>query len=88
MLKAICISRQDVKGVVEEIMNKRFFTRKQKLALFWEVDGKCSECHKPLGDGWQAHHVEEWHKGGATDVLNGKALCQDCHRKLGGKNAF
>lgn len=59
----------------------RFFSRKQKVALFLAARGKCRECGDPLEAGWHADHRLAWSKGGATEVQNGQALCVGCNLK-------
>lgn len=64
---------------------QRYFSHAQRLALYQAADGKCEECGKPLDGTWEADHVHPASKNGATDVLNGQALCRDCNRKKGAK---
>lgn len=65
--------------------DKRRFSRSERLAIFAAADGKCQLCGKSLGSNFHADHVKPYSKNGATDVLNGQALCDDCNRKKGAK---
>lgn len=66
-------------------MKRRFFNRSEKAALYIAADGKCSSCGVDLGLGWHADHVIPHSKGGATDLLNGSALCAACNLRKGSK---
>lgn len=57
---------------------RRFFNRSERVALFLAADGRCENCGIPLEPGWHADHVQPWSRGGATDVVNGQALCPAC----------
>jgi len=61
----------------------RFFSSDQKMALRIHAGGRCQMCGKPLGEHWHADHIKPFSKGGATDVLNGQALCPECNLKKG-----
>ncbi len=57
----------------------RLFTRRQRRALAAR-DGGCRfpGCERPPS--WtEAHHLEEWSRGGATDLSNGILLCRHHH---------
>lgn len=58
----------------------RRFGSQQKAALYSRANGRCESCQAFLEPGWEAHHIQEYSTGGATDVLNGQALCQSCHQ--------
>lgn len=78
-------------GVIPEVMGgssvvldqgrrKRSFTFEQKLALV-ERDGGCAMCGAPPS--WcDAHHIQHWSRGGATDMANGVLLCVRCHHDV------
>ena len=56
------------------------FTFAQKLALA-ERDGGCAMCGAPPS--WcDAHHIQHWARGGATDMANGVLLCVRCHHDI------
>lgn len=59
--------------------NHRKFSDRQRIALFVAADGHCSSCGVALSRGWHADHIEPYSRGGATDVLNGQALCPRCN---------
>ena len=69
---------------MEEWMERRLFSGKEKTALYFRANGKCSKCGKELQKGWHADHVQPYSKGGETDVLNGQALCAECNLHKGG----
>jgi superfamily II DNA or RNA helicase len=64
---------------------RRFFNRTEKAALYMAADGKCGRCGNPLQNGWHADHVTPFALNGATDVVNGQALCPKCNLKKGKK---
>src|SRR5699024_1280475 len=49
------------------------------------ADGKCTSCGTELRPDWHADHVTPHSKGGATDLLNGSALCAACNLSKGSK---
>ena len=58
----------------------RYFTPAQRVALGQRDDG-CAKCHAPLT--WcDAHHIDWWKFGGASDLLNGVMLCVGCHHRI------
>jgi superfamily II DNA or RNA helicase len=69
------------------IMNedRRHFSGRERVALYLVQDGRCALCGVELESGWHADHVTPWSHGGATDVLNGQALCAPCNLKKGNK---
>jgi len=69
-------------------MERRAFSGREKMALKIIADGKCEICGKELPEGWHADHVEPYSKGGATDVINGQALCPACNLKKGATGMF
>ena len=65
-------------------MNRRF--RKFERFALWVVDGeKCAECGADLEPGWHADHVQPFSRGGATDVINGRATCPICNQQKGAR---
>lgn len=63
----------------------RAFTWRQKRALFQIAAGRCEQCGAPLAVGWHGDHVQPFSAGGATDVINGQALCPTCNLRKGAK---
>lgn len=61
----------------------RFFSSKQRVALYLLNGGNCAQCGKSLDPGWHADHIQPHIKGGVTDVLNGQALCPSCNLRKG-----
>lgn len=60
----------------------RWFTRGQKRAI-WLRDQGCTFPGCTMPPQWcDAHHVDWWSRGGATDVTNGALLCQRHHTKV------
>jgi superfamily II DNA or RNA helicase len=64
---------------------RRFFTGSERAALYLAADGKCTSCGIRLEPGWHADHVQPWSAHGATDVINGQALCPSCNLTKGVK---
>lgn len=64
-------------------MARRFSVR-QRVALWLASGGRCVRCGAALVPGWHADHVHPYSRGGATDVLNGQALCPSCNLIKGG----
>lgn len=64
-------------------MERRRFRKAERSAIYRADGGRCSKCGSELGLGWHADHVAPWSKGGATDVINGQALCATCNLKKG-----
>ena len=62
--------------------SERLFTDSQVVALAIR-DGGCIWPHCTAPPSWcDAHHVDFWRNGGATDVANGALLCPAHHRLL------
>ena len=64
---------------------KRFFNKKQRLALAKDSNWKCSICNTTLSNNFHADHIIPFSLGGATDVSNGQALCGSCNLKKGNR---
>jgi superfamily II DNA or RNA helicase len=64
---------------------RRFFSDRERVALYLAADGRCEECGAELVSGWHADHVEPHVAGGPTDVVNGQALCPSCNLKKGAR---
>lgn len=62
---------------------RRFFSGRERVALYLAADGRCSRCGGLLQPGWHADHVYPHAVGGPTDVINGQALCPPCNAKKG-----
>ena len=74
--------RFEGKQVVDVGRAKRLFNRRQRRALAAR-DGGCRfpGCGRPPS--WtEAHHINEWSKGGRTDVRDGILLCRHHHLLL------
>lgn len=63
----------------------RFFTYKQKQALYWLAGGRCEQCGVLLSSDWHADHIIPYSHDGQTDVINGQALCRACNLSKGSK---
>jgi nitrate/TMAO reductase-like tetraheme cytochrome c subunit len=60
--------------------SRRSFSPTQKKEILYQQDGKCANCHKKLDPrATHFHHAKPWASGGRTKVINGRALCADCH---------
>lgn len=62
---------------------RRRFNASEKAALYLAADGRCTDCGSPLPPGWHADHHTPHSRGGATDVINGQALCPSCNLRKG-----
>ena len=62
---------------------RRHFSKRQRQVLLYASAGLCQVCHAPLRAGWHADHVLPHCAGGATDVINGQALCPRCNLRKG-----
>lgn len=65
--------------------SRRKFNRRERFALKAFAGGCCEECGGKLGRNFHADHFVPWIKGGATDVVNGRALCPKCNLQKGSK---
>ncbi len=61
----------------------RHFSPSERAALYLAADGHCARCGAELKSGWHADHVAPYARGGATDVINGQALCPTCNLTKG-----
>src|SRR5436190_12940816 len=57
----------------------RRFTLRQRIALIRAQGFRCANCGCELEPGWHADHILPYAVGGATDVINGQALCPKCN---------
>lgn len=64
---------------------RRLFTNKERLVLLAASEGCCRACGVELRLGFDADHIIPFARGGATDVVNGQALCPSCNRAKGAK---
>lgn len=64
---------------------RRSFNRSERTALFLAAGGRCTTCKTDLQPGWHADHIHPYSRGGATDVINGQALCPRCNLNKGDK---
>lgn len=62
---------------------RRRFNASERAALYLAADGKCARCGIGLEPGWHADHHDPHSRGGATDVINGQALCPTCNLRKG-----
>ncbi|WP_079408529.1 DEAD/DEAH box helicase family protein [Streptomyces sp. 3211] len=65
---------------------RRRFNSSERVALFLTGAGVCAGCGVELEPGWHADHQEPWSAGGATDVMNGQALCPPCNLTKGNRH--
>jgi superfamily II DNA or RNA helicase len=65
---------------------RRSFNFGERMALFRAAGGRCTDCGAELTrENFHADHITPFARGGATDVINGQALCAVCNRKKGAK---
>ncbi|MFG3709228.1 DEAD/DEAH box helicase family protein [Micromonospora sp. NPDC047670] len=62
---------------------RRRFNSSERAALYLAADGHCTDCGSELEPGWHADHRTPHSRGGATDVINGQALCPTCNLQKG-----
>lgn len=67
---------------------RRRFSSSERAALYDAADGYCESCGIELQPGWHADHVHPFSQGGATDVINGAALCPSCNLTKGSKTTM
>jgi hypothetical protein len=72
-----------VLGGTSEVLDlgtpRRLFTRAQRIALAERDDGCAwTNCRRPPSH-TEAHHIEWWSRGGATNLGNGILLCSMHH---------
>lgn len=65
---------------------KRRFGSRQRVALFLAARGTCGQCNDQLGPAWHADHVVAYSRDGATDTVNGQALCPPCNLRKGARH--
>ena len=62
---------------------RRTFTRTQKNEIWAQQNGKCAnaKCRKPLDIRTVEYdHKKGWAAAGRTVLVNGQALCPNCHK--------
>ncbi len=66
-------------------MNRTLRSKRLRALLWCAADGKCQMCDGPLGEDWEADHIEPWAKTHRTNIFEMQALCFACNRKKGAK---
>ena len=75
------------KEQTKEKDERRAFTQTQKNEILVQQDYKCAECRKKLDlRATEFDHKKPWATGGRTIVVNGRALCADCHKIISHKH--
>lgn len=64
---------------------RRRFNTAERVAMYLASGGRCSNCGTELEPGWHGDHITPWSRGGATDSINGQALCPSCNLRKGDK---
>lgn len=67
----------------EQSAQRRRFNAAERAALYLAADGYCQACATPLEPSWHADHMQPYAAGGATEILNGQALCPQCNLQKG-----
>lgn len=63
--------------------SRRSFTSTQKNQILHQQDNKCARCHEKLDPrATEFDHKKPWASGGRTIVVNGRAVCANCHKKI------
>jgi len=71
------------KGKIQYKDKKRFYSREQKIIMYFEQKWKCDVCKKEIDfDTVDAHHAIPHSKGGGTVISNGKLVHKLCHKKI------
>ena len=70
----------------DDLTRRRLFSKKQREAIWLAAGGLCESCGLPIDQSFHADHVVPYGSGGATDVLNGQALCPQCNLEKGDKD--
>ncbi len=65
--------------------DRRTFSKRDKQSLYLLAHGTCQMCGNPLPSSWHADHKVPYSKDGATDLINGQALCPTCNLRKGNK---
>lgn len=71
----------------ERVLHLRDFPESDKKTMYEAQEHKCKLCGKrcdSMSD-MQADHIVPWHKGGRTELSNGRMLCVDCNLTKGVK---
>jgi 5-methylcytosine-specific restriction endonuclease McrA len=90
-LKLVRVSEPKKKVIAKEQTKgkdaRRAFTQTQKNEILVQQDYKCAECRKKLDlRATEFDHKKPWASGGRTIVVNGRALCADCHKIISHKH--
>jgi len=60
--------------------SRRGFNQTEKAEIWDKQEGKCAICGEQLlRRATHYDHIIPWEKGGKTNVINGQALCANCH---------
>lgn len=63
--------------------SRRAFSPTQKKEILYQQDSKCARCHEKLDPrAIEFDHKKPWASGGRTKVVNGRAICANCHKKI------
>lgn len=61
--------------------SRRTFNQTQKNEIWAQQNGKCANCHNGLDPRTTEYdHVKPWADKGKTIIVNGAALCANCHK--------
>jgi len=64
---------------------RRFFSAKERTALYLGAGGRCESCGEALEGDWHADHAFPHSRGGETDLRNARAVCPGCNLRKGWK---
>lgn len=66
--------------------DRRRFNQRERAVLWLASGGRCQQCGCLLDpENWHADHIYPRSRGGATDVLNGRATCPPCNLRKGNR---
>lgn len=66
-------------------MSRTLRSKKQRKHLWYQTNGTCANCGKPLPDNWHADHIIPWSVSGETNTHDMQALCPQCNLLKGNK---
>lgn len=66
-------------------MARTLRSKRLRALLWYDSDGNCRDCGKPLPTNWHADHVIPWSVSKDTNVHDMQALCPECNMKKGSR---
>jgi len=83
LLKIVKDEFESRKGKIQYKDKNRFYSREQKIKMYFDQKGKCGICKKEIDFATvDAHHIVPHSKGGKTLIWNGLLVHHLCHQKI------